>query len=475
MNIKESLEKKMSSGGRVQSAAHAVGWSDGGWDEGRDITLQEEKTWPQECKDNWAALEVCFRDLRDTRNPLLKISKFGVAKAQDGTPVLKGTAGVLYPMSGPLKGYRVRVEPKRPLNMLSIVYLWLRPQLHCLDVDFSQLGDTNANGDMQLILLLGATLCEHLERFVQHNMLTKYRTIRQAMGSVRGRPDFSNSITKGFDPIYAPTVCQFSALSVDVPENQIIKLALTLLLERYLAREQSQYYLFRRLNALQSTAFCEVSDITSASIVRLHTDDATNADHYVVPLRIAHLIISGQGGVSVGDNELARYEGFMCDTAEVWEDYVRWLLAQGNPHRVRGHEATRKLRLTLTREEWGSDKLVKESRKRKPEEPDFLFDTGEVVVVVGEIKYQTLESGRRLGLFQLESYLSLAQCNNGMIVFLSAEGGENFLQYKAENHRIWIISFVVFPCPEITLSYITEKECEVSMQMGKIYPLMKSN
>lgn len=435
-------------------------WDDDGWPKSKDIRLVEERPVDDPASGDDAvdatkipALRALFEDLKRGNDPLMQLSGFGWVDKGKQKNALKGTCGVLFVQSGPLAGHRVLVKPKHSLCFEHILYMWLMPKMR--EWNLSQLLEGRSpSAGYTLSVLLGSSLVHSIETKVEPSLLRRYTAQTQALGHMRGEINFSQTIASGMDPMYAPSVFSFSSLSVDCVENRLLKSALAEVLGK-LRGDLQQTPLISRINRLIHHVFSNVSSHSVGAPELTFTALGSESLHYETALNIAKIILTGSK-IS-GSQTRVNFKGFMFDTSKMFEEYIRSLLGKAVHSRfhVRGHEFTSSLQIETKLEKWdffsrSGERVVQVDRSDDPMEPDFaLTENGHesIIYALGEIKYQKLSDGKRLGLFQIQSYLFKSGCKNGIIVFLSASQKERFMQLKLgseeQDCRLWIASLLV--------------------------------
>ena len=141
-------------------------------------------------------------------------------------------------------------------------------------------------------------------------LISDYVNREDSLPVLKGRVDFSRQFKKSPGSIF-PFEVMFDDFVEDVPENQILKEALRISLKFGLQdrklRNQAQNLLFNFKDVT------DVSQLPSWNASRLN-------NHYWNALRIAELIISGNGfHENTGDVQI---NGFSIDMYKVFEDFI---------------------------------------------------------------------------------------------------------------------------------------------------------
>jgi len=173
--------------------------------------------------------------------------------------------------------------------------------------------------DADLWPALAESLARFTERATGGGVLQGYRTIEDAMRTVRGRIRLSDQIARRPGQMI-PIEVTYDEFTVDIPENRILRLAI----KRMLAVPRLSTSARARLAHL---------DGRLAEVTLLHPGTATPTwqqtrlnRHYGSALRLAEIILantsaeSGDGGVQVA--------AFVVDMAKVFEDFIGTALTE---------------------------------------------------------------------------------------------------------------------------------------------------
>ena len=124
----------------------------------------------------------------------------------------------------------------------------------------------------------------------------------------------------------------------DTPENQIIRLALECLQSHYNTEHETHIDInrFSRINYyyayFKHVSLPTISNLAVDSLVLTINKLPYHRDSYADALRLAHLVISGQGISLRGDGGLAILPTILVDMSVIFEGYVRDVLASNLLH-----------------------------------------------------------------------------------------------------------------------------------------------
>jgi 5-methylcytosine-specific restriction enzyme subunit McrC len=208
-----------------------------------------------------------------------------------------------------VQGVQVNVAPRFPIYNI-FYFLGLLKEMK-LDSEKVQISESN-----DFLTVLFQSFIHSVTSSTRKGLISGYMNREDSLQVLRGRIDFSRQLKKN-PGNYFPFEVTFDDFVEDVPENQILKKALRISLKYGLQnrnlRNQAQNLLFN---------FKDVSDISE---VPAWNESRLNS-HYWNPLRLAELIISGNGfHENTGDVQI---NGFSIDMYKVFEDFVAKQLAE---------------------------------------------------------------------------------------------------------------------------------------------------
>ncbi len=207
-----------------------------------------------------------------------------------------------------VQGVQVNVAPRFPIYNV-FYFLGLLDELK-LDPEKVQI---SASEDFLAVLF--HSFIQSVNAATRKGLISGYVNRQDSLAVLKGRIDFSRQFKKHPSQCF-PFEVSFDDFVEDIPENQILKKALQISLKYGLQsrnlRNQAQNLLFN----FKDTSDVEVAPPWSASRLNSHYWDA---------LRIAELIISGNGFHENSGDVLI--SGFSIDMYKVFEDFVAKQLA----------------------------------------------------------------------------------------------------------------------------------------------------
>jgi 5-methylcytosine-specific restriction enzyme subunit McrC len=207
-----------------------------------------------------------------------------------------------------VQGVQVNVAPRFPVYNV-FYFLGLLDELK-LDPEKVEI---SANEDFLAVLF--QSFIQSVNTATRKGLISGYVNRQDSLPVLKGRVDFSRQFKK-HPGQYFPFEVSFDDFVEDIPENQILKKALQISLKYGLQsrnlRNQAQNLLFN----FKDTSDVQVVPAWNASRLNSHYWDA---------LRIAELIISGNGFHENSGDVLI--SGFSIDMYKVFEDFVAKQLA----------------------------------------------------------------------------------------------------------------------------------------------------
>jgi len=207
-----------------------------------------------------------------------------------------------------VQGVQVNVAPRFPVYNV-FYFLGLLDELK-LDPEKVEI---SANEDFLAVLF--QSFIQSVNTATRKGLISGYVNRQDSLPVLKGRVDFSRQFKK-HPGQYFPFEIAFDDFLEDIPENQILKKALQISLKYGLQsrnlRNQAQNLLFN---------FKDTSDV---QVVPAWNASRLNS-HYLDALRIAELIISGNGFHENSGDVLI--SGFSIDMYKVFEDFVAKQLA----------------------------------------------------------------------------------------------------------------------------------------------------
>jgi 5-methylcytosine-specific restriction enzyme subunit McrC len=203
-------------------------------------------------------------------------------------------------------GVTVWIKPK--VDIARILYLLgyaRNPGWQADTVQYAEVGD--------LLVVLGRIFCDQVERSLELGVLQGYAEVNDSLTVLRGRLRDQEQLTRRFG-IAIPLLVRFDDYTKDIPENQLLRGAVELLLRipGLAARERMR---LRRLRQV----LAEVTSPTPGIPPPRWVPSRLN-ERYQTSLWLADMLLRRNAlNHAAGD---IRASGFLVDMAKVFEDYV---------------------------------------------------------------------------------------------------------------------------------------------------------
>jgi len=332
-----------------------------------------------------------------------------------------------------------------------------------LPVDADAVSDL-PRGDFVLLLACAYSIALETALRRTRGAICDYLSVRELCSFIRGRIDVHASLKRPQGLDYPPLVCSYDELTIDTPQNQLLKAATHRVLELITARAADRPESARGLAPIEHR-FRKAERMLGGVALRAFTTERELATvemharspryrHYQQPLQLAKHILAassteacgGQVGVSLLVN---------MDT--VFEDFVRSVFSEVMPVKQGGDAVGDERSAVCPLSSGGADCGV-HAREAKPDmvscEKDLDKDSR---TIVGDAKYKRLhvsEQGKlitkRDDVYQMLSYMSLFDAACGVLVYAACDPPE-----YAE------------PLPETSAGLSADATVEVS---GRRYP-----
>lgn len=175
--------------------------------------------------------------------------------------------------------------------------------------------------DTHLLDLLCLLLAEEATSVARQGLLADYRMIEEPLGVVRGRLLVREQVTRRFGQL-AVLECRFDEFGTDVPENQLVALALSRA-ARVCSDERVRRALRRVLSVFEQACEPEVRD---PQWYRNHIVYGRRNGHYREVHELSHLILEGLGLRDLYNAGGTRCFSFLLDMNVLFERFVTRLL-----------------------------------------------------------------------------------------------------------------------------------------------------
>jgi len=207
-----------------------------------------------------------------------------------------------------VQGVQVNVAPRFPVyNVFYFLGLLDELKLDPENVEISASED--------FLAVLFQSFIQSVQKATRKGLISGYVNREDSIPVLKGRVDFSRQFKNHLGQYY-PFEVSFDDFVEDVPENQILKKALQISLKYGLQSRNLRNQAHNLLFSFKDTSDVQVVPTWNASRLNSHYWDA---------LRIAELIISGNGFHENSGDVLI--SGFSIDMYKVFEDFVAKQLA----------------------------------------------------------------------------------------------------------------------------------------------------
>lgn len=240
-------------------------------------------------------------------------------------------------------------------------------------------------------------LAAFYERLVAHTLrrgvLKAYKEHNEMLVALRGRIDIPAMLRTGGMP--APISCRFDELSIDIPENQILRAAADILATYPDISPMVRRNLRRTVGGLDGVEVVDPRAVPSVNLTRLNR-------YYEPALRMAQVILRS-GGIKDRSGRLEA-STFLIDMNHLFERFVtvqlRRLLAgklevrdQVKTYLDTGHQVTMY--------------------------PDLVFYRRGEPVLVADVKYKVTDNGqgRNADYYQLLAYCTALDLDSGVLIY----------------------------------------------------------
>lgn len=350
----------------------------------------------------WIAKESSTTYLKDFPIELLPANmpsqiRFMKNKGRVGIEI--GNVVGLLPLDG---GHSIRILPK--YAGINIVEMMLYVQGITNKHNESKIGEQFEIGSnlpqaelfVQVFLRELRTIEEKSIKFERRKEL---KQSNYAKGSVNWSKTKLNILRKKDSPIETKTYTQ----SFDIPENYLLAAAAMKAI-KYTEKYSRDWNLLNKW--IQRFNFNDVSKLFKTIDRKLLNDRITGARAYYRNAIISAKIILGYYGVDLGNN--VEGDALLVNTPDLYEEYIR--AGCGNSLKEHGIYITKNFSPPEFLFTNGTCEVI----------PDLVFNKGDSVILVGDVKYKEPDSK---DYYQLYSYIKKAGLDTG-IVFTPSKNGE---------------------------------------------------
>lgn len=295
-----------------------------------------------------------------------------------------------------LERARIVIQPKFDEGFASLIEMIAFVE----DLPFHQWKDTRGvNGKTDFLELLVRFYIRQLESLWNQGLVKEYVEEEENLQQLRGRPDFVQNLRANYH--LPPRIfCRYDELVMDIPENQVILLALESAMKFPLQRKTLQ-----KINQFRSQ-FEMICQPYPGKDWPMFTYHRLNA-HYENVHRLTRYILGRTALTSYHKGEGCQYYAFLLDMNELFESFVAALLRKFLPRQ--SYRLRHGSRIT--------DAIQKDGDSYRHVIPDLLVDDlPEKKVKVLDVKYKHY-AGKKVetsDIFQLAFYAQYHQKVEGV-------------------------------------------------------------
>lgn len=232
---------------------------------------------------------------------------------------------------------------------------------------------------------------------LKRGVLKSYRQHNEMLVTLRGRIDLPVMLRTGGMP--APIGCRFDELSIDIPENRILRTAAMALTTVPDVAPAVRRNLRRTVEVLDGVTVVDPRAIPPVNLTRLN-------NYYEPALRMAEVILRS-GGIR---NQAGSLEAstFLIDMNHLFERFITIQLRR----RLAGKLAVR-----------DQEHMHLDVGRKIPMRPDLVFYRRGEPVLVADIKYKLTDDGlgRNADYYQLLAYCQAYGVRRGVLIYSGDE------------------------------------------------------
>lgn len=302
------------------------------------------------------------------------------------------------------------IEPKTPINnlsyMLSTVYKLIDWQ--------NTVGNCQSIKELSLLVLLA--FLDSLKVLINQGLNQNYQEIRDSSQTIRGRIDFANQFKE--NPVHLiQHSCEYTEISLNTLENQILKLALT---EISVICKQEFISLFSQI-------YPHFNLVTLININKINFEQLTfnrlNA-HYKVPLALAKMILElSSPNLKDGSKQ---FPAFLIDMNKLFECYIAEELKECCQNDLQLDYQTSNY-LDINQQL----KII----------PDLVLRRADKVLAIMDTKYQLQETTNSY--YQILAYCLAYQSRQGILIYPNWEKENNIIYIKNSSVVINCVGIVL--------------------------------
>jgi 5-methylcytosine-specific restriction enzyme subunit McrC len=207
----------------------------------------------------------------------------------------------------------VRVEPKLEISRL----FWMLS--HSRDDQGWRRENADLTAEQDFVPALAIAFAATASRALAPGVLQGYRVVEESLPTLRGRFREADQLRRRVG-LKLPLEVRYDDYSIDIPENQILGAAVDRL-QRMPAVPNNARRALHRL----AHAFADVTRLTPGAPLP-HTTSNRLSTRYGPALRLAHLVLAGQG--IEYDAGSVRAAGFVFDLNKVFEEWLTAVLRE---------------------------------------------------------------------------------------------------------------------------------------------------
>lgn len=291
-----------------------------------------------------------------------------------------------------LDSVRVRIHPK--VEDLRNVLMMFATAAGI--ADWSERASDYASHD--LVEGIADLVLRTIDQATRRGLIHGYQTREDRLPTLRGRILVTELAARPWDQWPAP--CRYDDFTADVPENRVL-LAAVVAVRRWTLEPE-----VRRLATELEGRFVEVAPTEIALLEAELIGRSPLNEHYQPALALARTVLEGLG-VAHAEGTLDAV-AFLVDMNRLFEAWI-------------GAELTSRLWPRVQVSEQEEVALSKKPMVRM--NPDLVFRSRGVVVLVGDVKYKLTGSGfaRNPDYYQLLAYATATGVNSGILIYCQAD------------------------------------------------------
>lgn len=304
------------------------------------------------------------------------------------------------------------IEPKTTTNNLSYI---LSTVYKLIDWQ-NKISSCSSIKELSLLVLLA--FLDSLKVLINQGLNQNYQEIKDSSQTIRGRIDFANQFKE--NPVHLiQHSCEYTEISIDSLENQVLKLALTEISaickqEKELINLFSQIYPY--FNLVKSISFTKIN-FEQLIFNRLNA-------HYKLPLALAKMILEFSSP-NLKDG-LKQFPTFLIDMNKLFERYIAEELKGFCQHDLQLDYQTSNY-LDINQQL----KII----------PDLILRRADQVLAIIDTKYQIHEVNNNY--YQILAYCLAYQSCQGILIYPNWEKENNIIYIKNSSVSISCVGIVL--------------------------------